>query len=207
LNLLGVTFDKTLAVTPHSESVTAAARQRAGVVVRLSHHLPRGEYLCQLAQGLLVSKLGHALPAVVTARLTSDQNSSHYKTAQVAMNDVCRTLTGTRRQEHRPVRNLLAAANFKSVNEMAVEATAMEAWKAFVSVDGGTGERNPVGVLVFGRRLDVPTDARPTRSTAAGIVPIELQGQETFEVRAAEVWNESPALRAAKLIGEVRRVA
>jgi hypothetical protein len=143
----------------------------------------------------------------VAARLTGDQNSSHYKTAQVAMNDVCRTLTGTRRQEHRPVRDLLAAANFKSVNEMAVEATAMEAWKAFVSVDGGAGERNPVGVLVFGRRLDVPKDARPTRSTAAGIVRIELRGQETFVVRAAEVWNESPALRAAKSIGEARRVA
>jgi hypothetical protein len=83
----------------------------------------------------------------------------------------------------------------------------MEAWKAFVSVDGGAGERNPVGVLVFGRRLDVPKDARPRRSTAAGIVPIELRGQETFVVRAAEVWNKSPALRAAKSIGEARRVA
>ncbi len=43
----------------------------------------------------------------------------------------------------------------KSINAMAVEATAMEAWKAFVSSDGGAGERNPVGVLIFGKRLGV----------------------------------------------------
>jgi hypothetical protein len=209
LNLLGVTFDKTLAVTPHSESVAAAAKQRAGVVARLSHHLPRGEYLRQLAQGLFIGKLGHALPAVVAARLKDGQANGHYRSTQVAMNDVCRTLMGTCRKDHRPVRDLLKAAKFKSVNEMAVEATAMEAWKAFVSVDGGAGERNPVGVLVFGPRLGVLEDVpiRPTRSTKAGIVPIDLRGHETFVARAAEVWNESPELRAAKSIGEARRAA
>jgi hypothetical protein len=210
LNLLGVTFDKTLAVAPHSEMVVAASRQRAGIVARLSHHLPRGEYLRQLAQGLFVGKLGHALPAVVSARLEgSDQgSSSHYKAAQVAMNDVCRTLTGTRRKVHKPVKDLLEAARFKSINAMAVEATAMEAWKAFVSSDGGAGERNPVGVLIFGKRLGVPKNVvRPTRSVNAGIVPVELRGQETFVVRAAEVWNSSPSLRAAKSIGEARRVS
>jgi hypothetical protein len=211
LNLLGVTFDRMLSVTPHSESVAAAAKQRAAIVARLSHHIPRGEYLRQLAQGLFVGKLGHALPAVVTARLQDSGGSTHLKATQVSMNNVCRTLAGTRKREHKSVENILASARFKSINEMAVESTAMEAWKAYMSVDGGSGERNPVGVLVFGPRLGpgvpVCAPARSMRSTAVGIIPIELRGQDTFVVRAAEMWNSSPSLRAASSIGEARKAA
>jgi hypothetical protein len=178
-------------------------------VARLSHHIPRGEYLRQLAQGLFVGKLGHALPAVVTARLQDSGGSSHLKATQVSMNNVCRTLAGTRKREHKTVQDILATARFKSVNEMAVESTAMEAWKAYVSKDGGAGERNPVGVLVFGPRCgpDVSTNARPTRSAAAGIIPIEVRGHDTFVVRAAEMWNSSTALRSASTIGEARKAA
>jgi hypothetical protein len=207
LSLLGVTFDRTLGVAPHSEAVVASARQRAAVVARLSHHLPRGEYLRQLAQGLFVGKLGHALPAVVAARLQEPCSSGLYRSAQVSMNDVCRTLTGTRRRDHKPVRELLADARFKSINEMAVEATAMEAWKAYVSEDGGAGERNPVGQLMFGPRCNVAKDARPTRSATAGIVPVDLRGQDTFVTHAAVIWNSSARLRSAKTIGEARCVA
>jgi hypothetical protein len=207
LSLLGVTFDRTLGVAPHSEAVAAAAKQRAAIVARLSHHLPRGEYLRQLAQGLFVGKLGHALPAVVPARLQDPCGSGPLKAVQVSMNDVCRTLTGTRRRDHRPVQDLLVAARFKSVNEMAVEATALEAWKAFASDDGGAGERNPVGQLIFGPRFDVPVNARPTRSVAAGILPIDLRGQDTFVTRAAELWNSAPLLRGAKTLGEAKRAA
>jgi hypothetical protein len=72
LGLLGVTFDRTLALSPHSEEVATLAKQRAGVVARLAHYVPRGRYLRQLAQGLFVGKLGHALPAVVAPRLQGE---------------------------------------------------------------------------------------------------------------------------------------
>jgi hypothetical protein len=198
-----------LAVSPHSESVAVAARQRAAVVARLAHHIPRGEYLRQLAQGLFVGKLGHALPAVVAPRLLERDGKGNgtYKAVQVSMNNVCRTLTGTRARDHRRVSDVLADARFKSVNEMAVEATAMEAWKAYVSADGGAGERNPAGQLIFGPRSAVLGNARPTRSVTAGILPIDLRGMDTFVVHAADIWNRAPLLREAKTLGEAKRVA
>lgn len=208
LDLLGVEFDRAFSTTLHSASVAAAAKQRAGVIARLSHHLPRGRYLSQLAQGLLVGKLGHALPAVATPRLQGcgSSGSTFAKATQVAINDTCRTLTGTRRKDRKIVEDLLSSARLPSLNELVVTATATEAWKAFSSRDGGAGERNPVGVLIFGPR-DVAPNARTTRSVVAGQVPIALRGQETFITHAAEIWNHSAELRVAKTIGEAKRAA
>jgi hypothetical protein len=209
LGLLGVTFDRTLAVSPHSEEVATSAKQRAGVVARLAHYVPRGRYLRQLAQGLFVGKLGHALPAVVAPRLQGEdgKGSAPYRAVQVSMNNVCRTLTGTRAKDRGQVADVLEDARFKSVNEMVVKATATEAWKAYVSKDGGAGERNPVGQLIFGPRFGIPENVRPTRSVAAGILPIDLRGQDTFVAHAAELWNQAPLLRVAQTLGKAKQAA
>jgi hypothetical protein len=42
LSLLGVTFDRALTTAPHDSAVEMAAKQRAGVVARLAHHVLRG---------------------------------------------------------------------------------------------------------------------------------------------------------------------
>jgi hypothetical protein len=196
-------------VSPHSKEVATLAKQRAGVVARLAHYIPRGRYLRQLAQGLFVGKLGHALPAVVAPRLQGEdgKGSAPYRAVQVSMKNVCRTLTGARAKDRRRVADVLEDARFKSANEMVVEATATEAWKAYVSKDGGTGERNPVGQLIFGPRCGVPENVRPTRSVAAGILPIDLRGQDTFVTHASELWNQAPLLRVAKTLSEAKRAA
>eukprot|EP00095_Tigriopus_kingsejongensis_P010354 maker-scaffold1185_size56580-snap-gene-0.15 protein:Tk10354 transcript:maker-scaffold1185_size56580-snap-gene-0.15-mRNA-1 annotation:"alpha skeletal muscle b-like isoform x2" len=56
LELLGVKFDSSFSTFPHGASVAASARQRAAMIARLSHHLPRGAYLQQLARGLVLGK-------------------------------------------------------------------------------------------------------------------------------------------------------
>jgi hypothetical protein len=211
LSLLGVTFDRTLGVAPHSEMVAAATKRGAGIIARLSHHLPRGKYLRQLSMGLVNGKLLHALAAVAVPRLegTSTSTSASGRATQVAVNDVARTLTGTQRKDHVRVPDLLEAARLPSFNGLAVVATATEAWRAFHSSDGGQGQRNPLGRLMFGDRGNVLGDAcsRASRSLAAGRVQIPLRGENTFVVHGAEVWNKSPELRAAKTIGEAKRVA
>jgi hypothetical protein len=209
LNLLGVTFDRTLSLAPHSEMVAAAARQRAGIIARLSHHLPRGAYLRQLAMGLVNGKILHAMAAVTVPRLDTDSDavpSTQYKAVQVAVNDVARTLTGTRRTDHKRVVDLLHQARLPSVNELAVVATATETWRAFHSTDGGQGLRNPLGQLMFGDG-NVNVNARSSRSATEGRVNIPLRGLNTFVAHGAAVWNSSPELRAATTIGEAKRVA
>eukprot|EP00095_Tigriopus_kingsejongensis_P003351 maker-scaffold787_size97196-snap-gene-0.9 protein:Tk03351 transcript:maker-scaffold787_size97196-snap-gene-0.9-mRNA-1 annotation:"hypothetical protein TcasGA2_TC002195" len=56
LELLGVKFDSSFSTLPHGVSVSASARQRAAMIARLSHHLPRGACLQQLARRLVLGK-------------------------------------------------------------------------------------------------------------------------------------------------------
>jgi hypothetical protein len=69
MELLGVKFDNNFTTSPHDTSVSRSARQHAALIARLAHHLPRGEYLRQLARGLVILKIGFALAAVVAPRL------------------------------------------------------------------------------------------------------------------------------------------
>ncbi|QQP53255.1 Hypothetical protein FKW44_005668, partial [Caligus rogercresseyi] len=112
--------------------------------------------LHQLAKGIVLGKLGYAVSAVTPVRFGG--------TAQVALNDVARTLTGRLRREHIPVRNLLKSAGLPSINTMAVRSAAMEAWKAFWSRDGEEGGRNPLGLMLTEKK-----NGKETRSDAAGI--------------------------------------
>jgi hypothetical protein len=96
--LLGVKFDRHFSTLPHDEMVAAATRQRASLIVRLSHHIPRENYLKQLAAGLVLGKINHALPAVNVPRLDATDGAANksYKSVQVSLNDVARTITGKR---------------------------------------------------------------------------------------------------------------
>jgi hypothetical protein len=70
LELLGVKFDRRFTTAPHVEHLVKATKQRAALISRLAHHLPRGAYLRQLAKGLVFGKINHALAVLVTPRLS-----------------------------------------------------------------------------------------------------------------------------------------
>eukprot|EP00095_Tigriopus_kingsejongensis_P008456 snap_masked-scaffold18_size714446-processed-gene-1.9 protein:Tk08456 transcript:snap_masked-scaffold18_size714446-processed-gene-1.9-mRNA-1 annotation:"hypothetical protein L798_12217" len=70
--LLGVTFDTKFTTLLQEANMGSAARQRGGLVARLAHHMPRGEYLRRLASGLVLGQIGNAVAAVVPPRLAND---------------------------------------------------------------------------------------------------------------------------------------
>jgi hypothetical protein len=204
MELLGVKFDNNFTTSPHDTLVAKSAKQRTAMIARLAHHLPRGEYLRQLARGLVIGKVSFALAAVVAPRLGNgeDPPSAAYKSVQVAINDVARSITGTKRTDHVKIPSLLYSAGLPSVNELAVRAVAMESWKANHSSDGKNGERNPIGKFIFpANPTSDPTSSinssRTTRSRTAGIIHNPLRQANTFAVHAANVWNASLALREA----------
>lgn len=213
MELLGVKFNNKFSTTPHDEHIVKATRKRAAFISRLAHHLPRGEYLRQLARGLVIGKVGYAIAAVAAPRLAGGEAapSAAYKAIQVAINDVARSVTGLKRTDHVRIPDLLHRAHLPSVNELVISAVAMESWKAFHSSDGGNGERNPVGQSIFPAAPLVDktksNSVRSTRSKAAGIVPVPLRGANSFVVHAASLWNESPALRAAPTKRAAKAVA
>jgi hypothetical protein len=200
MELLGVKFDNNFTTSPHDTIVAKSAKQRAAMIARLAHHLPRGEYLRQLARGLVIGKVSFALAAVVAPRLGKgeDPPSAAYKSVQVAINDVARSITGTKRTDHVKIPSLLYRAGLPSVNELAVRAVAMESWKANHSSDGKNGERNPIGKFIFPANPTSSIDSsRTTRSRTAGIIHNPLRQANTFAIHAANVWNASLALREA----------
>lgn len=200
LELLGVRFDRTLSTAPHGVNVARAAKQRAGLVARLAHHLPKGHYLTQLAGGLVVGKISYAAAAVTAPRLLNTESklpSASHTTVQVALNDTARTISGMKRSDHVRIPDLLNRAGLPSYNAIAVQATAMECWKASNSTSGDLVNR-----LVFPAMLP----RKVTRSNRAGI-PNPLHGSSTFVAHAALLWEASPELRAAKTKHAAKKAA
>lgn len=200
--LLGVTFDKRFSTRPHDVAVAHAARQRASLIARLAHHIPQGNYLTQLARGLVVGKVAHALPAISTPRFEpTDARNLQSAAVQVAFNDVSRSVTGARRSDRITVGTLLGRANMPSFNRLTIEAIALETWKAFHSTDGLNGRRNPTGQAIFGSDIDV---TRPTRASAAGEIRSSTRGTNIMVTHAAMIWNKSPALRLSTTAAEAK---
>jgi hypothetical protein len=178
IELLGVKYDRRLTTGPHVKALLAAVRQRASVISRLANHLPRGEYLRQLAYGLVIGKLSHALAAVARPRLEREDNASVvWSRIQVALNDVAHSITGTRRRDHIRIEDLLSQAGLESANRMVVKAIAAKTWGCFHSDDGRDGNRNHVGRLLFsGKRTAI---AKTTRSATTGQIEVPLRGGAT----------------------------
>jgi hypothetical protein len=68
---------------------------------------------------------------------------------QVVINDVAKSVGGYKREDHIPIEDLLDSAKFMSLNQIEVQAMAMDAWNAHVSKHGVAGTRNPVDNLMF----------------------------------------------------------
>jgi hypothetical protein len=184
----------------------AAVRQRASVVSRLANHLPRGEYLQQLAYGLVVGKFSHALAAVARPRLEQEDSVSLvWSSIWVALNDVARSITGTRRRDHVRIEDLLAQAGLESANRMVVKAIAAETLGCFRSDNGRNGARNHVGRLLFSDKRTAT--AKTTRSAKTGQIEVPQWGGDTFIAHEAHVWNRSVLLRAAPTKAAAKKAA
>jgi hypothetical protein len=206
IELLGLKYDRRLTTGPHLKAVLAAVRQRASVISRLANHLPRGEYLRQLAYCLVIGKLSHALAAVARPRLEQEENASMvWSRIQVALNDIAPGITGTRRRDHVRIKDLLSQAGLESANRMVVKAIAAETWGCFHSDDGRDGTRNHVGKLLFsGKRTAI---AKTTQSATTGQIEVPLRGGHTFITHAAHVWNKLATLRQATTKAKAKKAA
>jgi hypothetical protein len=102
-----------------------------------------------------MGKIGYATPMIARPRLapSSASHSADLRAVQACINDMARSITGLCRKDHIHVHDLLDRAGLLSLNALSVKATATVAWRAYHSDDGGYGQRNPLGLLLFGPRL------------------------------------------------------
>jgi hypothetical protein len=197
-----VKYDRRLTSGPPVKALLAAVRQRASVISRLANHLPRGEYLRQLAYGLVIGKLSHALAAVARPRLEQEGNASVvWSRIQVALNVVAWSITGTQRRDHVRIEDPHSKAGLESANRMVVKAFAAETWGCFHSDDGMDGARNHVGKLLFsGKRTVIAKTTRsatPTRPMCRTSRPCSDRQPK----RRHRTWRVSRQLPACGLWG------
>lgn len=222
LELLGVTFDCHLNTTPYEKKLVKAAKLRSAMIAQLAHHIPRGRYLRQLAFGLFFGKVSYSVAAFARPRLDTEDppHSSAIKSVEVAVNDVARSLTGLKRTDRITLEKLHKRARIPTFNQVVIKSVVSECWRAFTSRDGINGQRNMLGMLMFGpvsseagsgdlevNEGEIIGSARVTRSAADGKIPIPLRGENTFTTFASSIWNTSTALRAATSKSEAMDIA
>jgi hypothetical protein len=189
---------------PHLPHLAKATTQRAAMITRLARLLPRGEYLRQLAQGLVFGKIGHALAATATPMLTAETlTTGGLKTVRIALNNVARSVTGCKCSDHVTVSELNSKAKFALLNELVAQTVAMETWAAFHSSKGSARGRNPLGVKMF----ESSGFTRESRATAAGKVTDRASGSNTLVSSGLRVLNTCSDLRTARTKGAARRAA
>jgi hypothetical protein len=152
-----------------------------------------------------MGKLAHCLPVVARLRLPGSTRliPEALASVQVAINNMARSISGYRREDHIPIKDLLEGAKLMLLNQLVVRATAIAAWNAHVSDNGVDGLRNPVGDLMFGNG-NAPK-VRPTRATAAGEVRVPTRGMDTLVTHALETWNTCAELSDSKSMAEANR--
>jgi hypothetical protein len=123
---------------------------------------------------------------------------------QVSLNDVCRTVLGKTRKDHIAVESLHEEAKMPTINAIVTSAVAVETWKAYMSRDMVNGDKNLIGNIVFN---SAEAERTTSRAAAASQVQVPLRGYCTMVTVAANIWNASPALRAAKSLTEAWSVA
>jgi hypothetical protein len=130
LDLLGVTFGRDLSTKPQLAKLAAALRQHATMIRRLSYSIPRGPLLRQVACGLVMGKAQFMIANLIVPRLTElDGLQQGLHDAQVAVNDVAQTLTGSKRGDHIRITNLLKTAGLPVLNQMAIQSLATMTWE------------------------------------------------------------------------------
>ncbi len=169
LQLLGLSFDRRLTLTPHFRTLVEVAGSLQALARRLLVHLPRGRYVEEVVCSLVIGRLCYG-SALFPLRLDNeDPNCQLLQTIQVRVNDTARLLLGAARADRIPTEELLSRTGLPSLNRNAIRATVLELWKALNSGDGPEGGRNPLGMILSSPPLSRPTCC--TRSAKAGNLP------------------------------------
>ena len=205
IELLGVSFDKSLKSTPFLKSQEKASKSILGVTRRLFRHLPASLSL-QVSTSLFTGKLGYAAAAAITPRLSHDDPTSTALSAlQIPINDAARCILGAKRSDKRPVHDLLKKANLPSVNRLAIKAAALETWKALRVLNGPHGTPGPYGSLILDE--SDKAESMVTRAKEAGLVKPPSCSVNCLLKVSYQLWNTCPNLRAAKTLKAAKKAA
>ncbi len=205
LEVLGVSFDRSLSPIPYVNSLISSTRAMTAIARRLSLQLPLG--LLKTVMGSLYrGKIGYASIVLKPRLKDSDPTPTIMSQLQVTVNNLARATIGARKSDRQKVEDLLKEAGFESLNRMIIYSIAMECWRALNLRDVPDGPLNPLG-RILSLSSSSNSSAR-TRAAANGFLPPPTKLQtDTFIWWAHTCWNASPLLRSAATLPAAKRAA
>ncbi len=207
LDVLCVSFDKTLSPLPYLNSLISSTRAMSTIARRLALHLPSG-VLKSVMGALYRGKIGYASLVLKPRLKDSDPTSTIMAQLQVCINDLARATIGAGRRDKIRVEELLKEAGFESLNRMIVYSIAMECWRAGNLCDVSDGPLNPLGAILFTPPPSHTNSSTCTRATTRGYLPPPTKVQmDTFTWWAHTCWNASSPLRTASNVSAAKRAA
>ncbi len=168
IEVLGVSFDRSLSPLPYVTALISATRALTAIARRLSLHLPV-EVLKSVMSSLYKGKIGYASLVLKPRLKVSDSTSSAMAQLQVCANDLARAIIGSNRNDRLRVEDILKEAGFEPINKMIVYTIAMECWRALTIRDVPDGPLNPLGAILS---LPAhPSSSARTRAATNGCLP------------------------------------
>ncbi len=147
-------------------SLLSSTRAMTSLARRLSLHLPP-DSLRMVMAALYRGKVGYGCLVLRPRFESSDPTSAPMAQLQVAVNDLARSIIGTKRSDRLKVEELLPDAGLISVNRLVIYTIATECWRALNQRDVSHGPLNPLGLL-----LNCPNSIPVrTRAAANGCLP------------------------------------
>ncbi len=206
VEVLGVSFDKSLAPAPYLASLISSARMLTATARRLSLHLPPA-VLKTVMGSLYRGKIGYASLVLKPRLKSTDPTTAAMAKLQVSVNDLARATVGANRSDRLKVEDLLEEDGFESVNRTIIYSIAMECWRALNYRDVPNGPLTPLGDILSGPCSSSSSNPR-TRSAANGCLPPPTKYQmDTFTWWAHTCWNASPLLRSAPTVSAAKKAA
>ncbi len=206
LQLLGLSFDRKLSLTPHLQALAGVAGSLHALARRLLVHLPRGKQAQEVVRALVIGRLCYGAALFPLRLIQTDPTCQLLRAVQVRINDIARLLLGVSRAEQMPVEDLLTRTGLPSLNRRAVQMTIVELWKSLHSCDGPYGKRNPLGTFLS--TPPHPPSTRMTRAAVAGDLPPPLLKKDNvFVWNAVKIFNDLPPLRSTTSLAAVHKLA
>ena len=128
--LLGVWVSNDLKWSHHIEKLESNLRSRLYSLRKMEQFIPKSQ-LKDVADSIFVSILRYALGLYCPIRIKPDDPvPSSINAIRVTYNDVLRLLCNSKRDERKPIGELLGQLGWLSLNQMSCEVRLIEVWKS-----------------------------------------------------------------------------
>jgi len=181
--LLGLRLSNDLRWDQHVNELKSSINLRIANLRRVSYHIPH-ESLRTIAFGLVLSKIRYGIAVYGSVRKqVDDPLCKNMSILEVSINDTMRVINGSRRSDKVPIVELRQETKIPSANQMAAEATLLEAWKMRLNNEN------------FNLLRPLTSTGMVTRGQVAGSLEVPIGGRATtssFSYQATKLWNSAP---------------